>query len=39
LSGKDLKEGGFSGAVGTDQTVAASLGKFDIYILEKSLFS
>ena len=37
LTGKNLQECGFAGTVGTDQTVAVSLCKFNIYIF-KSCF-
>jgi len=34
LTGKNLQECGFAGTVGTDQTVAVSLCKFNIYIFK-----
>ena len=39
LTGKDFKEGGFSGAVGADETVTVSLCKFDVYIFKQSFFT
>ena len=34
LAGQNLQEGRFSRAVGSDETVAVTLGKFDIDIFE-----
>ena len=39
LTGQDLQKCGFSGTVGTDQSVTVSFGKFDIDIFKKCLFS
>ncbi len=39
LSGKDPQESGFSGAVGTDDAIAVSLGKFYAYVFKQGLFA
>ena len=39
LTGKDFKEGGFSGSVSSDETVAVALCKFDVYIFKQSFFT
>ena len=39
LSGKNFKESRLTGTVGTDQTIAVSLGKFDVYILKEGLLA
>ena len=38
-TGENLKEGGLSCAVCTDQSITVSLGELDIYILKKSFFA
>ena len=39
FSGENLQEGRLAGTIGTDQTVAVSFSKFDVYIFEKSFFA
>ena len=39
LSGKDFKESRFTCSVGSDETVAVSFCKFDIYVFEKGFLA
>ena len=39
LTGENFQKGGLSRAVGADEPVAVSLGKFNIHILKKSLLA